>query len=429
MIRLLTGSVIVLSIVALCFLTGCGGGGGGDKAATGQIDGTVVKADDSATGLPDATVEARNATGDVLATATTDGTGHFLLDGVPAGDVVLFADTPNDAVYGSQQVPAVQLTAGQLLHVVIAIPHGTHGARIEGRVVRADNPTSGLGRATLEARSASGSIVSATADALGNFVLDGIPVGDVTLFADTPNEGDYGSQEVPGIHLAESDDVQVTVTILPLGTAAPTQLFLTPTQVTIDLLGQVQFLATVMSGGTNLDVTPSFLLTDPIGIVGSNGAFRATQVGSGQLVAVCGTARATADITVTPPRDPVVTSYFVSPLSLPSGGGNVTITVVANDGDGISYLGLAQVVAEVYQPPPDTSFVEVLMPQDTGTEGTFRNLLPYHVPANSNTIDGAGHQDPQSYPIRVRVRDGAGNVTFTDFLEVVVKGVDSPPGP
>ena len=300
-------------------------------------------------------------------------------------------------------------------------PPGGDTAQIQGTVVRADAPSSGIAGATVEVRSATGDLLaSANANGLGQFVLNNIPVGDVTLFADTPNEGDYGSQEVPGIHLDPSDVLQMVVTILRLGEPPPTRILLTPTQATIDIRGHVNFNGAVVAGGTALTATPTFILTGAVGEVDRTGYFTATQVGLGQLFAVCGSAQAAANIEVTPSRDPQVTTYLVAPLSLRASGGDVTITVAANDGDGI-----LQVVAEVYK--PDASQEDVPMPQDPGTDETYR--VTYGVPPNTNPIDGLGHQDVQRYPVRVRVQDNFGNTTFTVFVEVVVDGIDTPPPP
>jgi hypothetical protein len=300
-------------------------------------------------------------------------------------------------------------------------PGPVNTATIQGTVVRADIPTSGIGGATVEVRSATGQVLgSAVANGAGQFQLAGLPTGDVSLFADTPNEGTYDSQEVPDLHLDNNDVLQVVIAILRLGDPPPTRINLTPTQAIIDIRGHVNFNGAVVSDGVILNAVPTFILTGAIGAVDRTGYFTATQVGLGQLIAVSGGAQAAAGIEVTPARNPQVTTYLVAPLSLRASGGDVTITVTAHDGDGI-----LQVIAEVYK--PDTSQENVVMPQDPLTDETYR--VTYGVPPNSNPIDGLGHQDVQRYPIRVRVQDTFGNTTYTAFVEVAVDGIDTPPPP
>jgi len=314
-------------------------------------------------------------------------------------------------------------------------------ATVQGTVVAADSVTTGLAGATISALGmgaagvgpAQGAVLAqTTADANGNFVLPGIPVGDVSIVADTLNEGNYGSQRINGLHLNRNDIVNLTVTVLPVGAATPTIVYLSPTGATIDLRGKIRFHGSVATSSGSLDVTPTYYVTGGVGSVDRNGQFDATQAGTGKLWAVCGTARTAANITVTNPRPPQITSFFVSPKALTAAGGKVNVVCAANDGDGI-----AQVRLEVYK--PDTTITNVMMSLNEGTLETYE--LPevpdglgnvgrwLIIPANSNTPDALGHQESQRYSLRVIVSDNTGASTETDFVDVVVAGIDSPPPP
>ena len=314
-------------------------------------------------------------------------------------------------------------------------------ATVRGTVVPADNVAGGLGGATISALGLAPAgvgtaqntvLAQTTADTRGNFELANIPVGDVTIVADTVNEANYGSQSIPGLHLNRNDVVALTIAVLPVGSAAPTVVYLSPNQATIDLHGQVKFNGSVASSSGMLSVTPSFYLTGGIGAVDRNGRFTAGQAGTGKVWAVCGSAKTYADVEVTGPRAPQITSYFVSPQELTATGGKVSITVAANDGDGI-----AQVRVEVYK--PDSSIENVLMELDPRTNETYwlpevldalneagRWLI---VPANSNAPDALGHQESQRYDLRVIVTDNTGATSQTDFVTVIVNGIDTPPPP
>ena len=314
-------------------------------------------------------------------------------------------------------------------------------ATVRGTVVPADNVAGGLSGATVSALGVAAAAVGpaqttvlaqTTADSHGSFVLRNIPVGDVTIVADTLNEANYGSQSITGIHLNRNDDLALTITVLPVGMASPTVVYLSPNEATIDLHGQVKFNGSVASSSGMLNVTPSFFLTGAVGLVDKSGQFIATQTGTGQVYAVCGTASATAAIEVTAPRAPQITSFFISPQELTATGGKVSITVAANDGDGI-----AQARVEIYK--PGGSIENVLLELDPRTNETY--WLPEVVDglgetgrwliiaANSNTPDSLGHQESQRYSLRMIVTDNSGASSQTDFVDVVVAGIDTPPPP
>lgn len=102
-----------LTTLALCSaiaLIGCGGGGGGGGnpggggggagvcgsvagSTTPVICGTVV-VDGTSTGIAGATVSLRNAAGTTLSTTSTDGSGGYKFNTVPAGAVLFQVDPP-----------------------------------------------------------------------------------------------------------------------------------------------------------------------------------------------------------------------------------------------------------------------------------------------------------------------------------------------
>jgi hypothetical protein len=351
MIRLLSGSTIVLAIVAICLLAGCGGGGGvggGDKETVkhSTVEGSVVHADTVASGIAGAEVELRSRTGEVLAKGSTDGNGHYSVD--------------------------------------LYVPKADEYAPV-----------------------------------------------DVVIVADTPNESSYGSQQLPPITLHHGDTVSIIISVLRVDQSAPTSISLTPESVEVDARGLVQFTGTVMSGGTPLSVVPTYMVKSSVGSVDSNGFFQAvyTTVNlEGDLTAVCGEATATAHIRVVPQGNPRITSFFVDPVSVPGDGGDVAITVAANDGDGI-----LSVFATVYDLTDNTT-TTVPMPLADLTLGTYRGV--FSAPPNDNPHDGAGHQDPQRYSIQVTIHDysytagpPAVGETLSDFVDVVVAGLDAPPPP
>lgn len=292
---------------------------------------------------------------------------------------------------------------------------------LTGTVVRADNPALGISGATVSVRNAAGTeIASGTTSVNGAYTITKIPVGQYTVVVDTLSEADYGSQSLSGVRITKKTTTSLTITVLRSNSPTPTSISLSPSSVEVDVRGHVDFDAAVYGGGSLMDgVTPIFLLSTNIGTLDKNGNFTATTAGTGQVIAICGDMRATADIKVTNARAPQITTYLVAPLKLKASGGKVTITVAANDGDGI-----ASVVAHIYTPGGEDSQAVVLDPRTTDT---YR--LEYAIPANSNQPDSSGNQAAQRYSLQVVVTDTGGAQTLSDFVDVVVAGLDAPPPP
>lgn len=302
---------------------------------------------------------------------------------------------------------------------------------LSGRVVHADNVNVGIAGATVSVTDGTGNVLAGgVADSQGNFILLAVPVGRWTVLVETPNESVYDSQSVPGITIADRTRTTLTVTVLRTIDPLPTGITLSPASATVDLHGQVDFDAAVVSGATALAVTPIFLASSNIGVIDRNGVFTATQTGAGTVTAICGTMTATANVTVGASRPPQITSFLVAPLKLKASGGWVYVTVAANDGDGV-----ASVKAEIYA--PDGNVITRDLTFNTASTDTYQLIsqLPggahegYHIPANSNQPDANGFQAPQLYSIRAVATDNSGHSTSTDFVDVTVAGLDAPPPP
>lgn len=291
---------------------------------------------------------------------------------------------------------------------------------LTGRVLRADNVSLGLSSATVSVRAADGTEkASGTSGSNGSFSVTNVPVGQWQVVVETPNEPDYGSQTVPDIAITKGLKTSLTVTVLRATDPAPTAIYLSPTQAKVDLHGQVDFIGAVVSASGALTATPIYLVSSTIGTIDLNGKFTATATGKGQVTALCGDARVTAEVEVTAARPPEVTTFLVAPLKLKASGGTVTITIAANDGDGIK-----SVEAHIFTPGGE---VTLPVPLASGTADTYR--LTYLVPANGNAPDQLGNQAAQTYPIQVIVTDNTDVQTPSDWVDVTVEGLDAPPLP
>ena len=297
-------------------------------------------------------------------------------------------------------------------------PPGATGT-LAGRVVHADDVNIGIFAATVSVQAADGTeVAKGTTGGNGSFTVDEVPVGQWQVVVETLSEADYGSQTVPGIVISKKATTSLTVTVLRAIDATPTAIYLSPSQATVDVRGQVDFNGAVVSSSGLLNATPIYLVSSSIGTIDTNGNFIATAAGKGQIIAICGGVKATADIEVTDARAPEVTTFLVAPLKLKAAG-TVTITIAANDGDGIK-----SVEAHIYTPGGEDVQSVTLDPRTTDT---YR--LVYSVPANSNAPDALGNQAAQRYSIQVIVTDNTNVTTATGFADVTVAGLDAPPLP
>ncbi len=266
----------------------------------------------------------------------------------------------------------------------------------------------------------------AYADTLGEFIIRDIPVGDgaVELTADTISDPNYGSQTVAGIGVTKNDNPDnapsVTVAVLPIGLGQPQTITITPSQATIDLNGEVQFVAPVSGSGGLLHVQPTWYLTTNAGNIDRDGKFTALNVGTGIVVATSGNISAQANILVTASRPPDISTFLVDPANLNSSGGTVTITAGINDGD-----GLKSVQAQVVDPNnQQTDYAMALVAGTTPKDGTYRlNLTIDPNDVRENQDDATR---PLTYSIRVIAEDNAANTSASGFKDVVVAGIDEP---
>jgi hypothetical protein len=200
----------------------------------------------------------------------------------------------------------------------------------------------------------------------------------------------------------------------------PQTITITPSQATIDLNGEVQFVAPVSGGGGLLQVQPTWYLTTNAGNIDRDGKFTALNVGTGIVVATSGNISAQANILVTASRPPDISTFLVDPANLNSSGGTVTVTAAVNDGD-----GLKSVQAQVVNPNnQQTDYAMALVAGTTPKDGTYRlNLTIDPNDVRENQEDATR---PLTYSIRVIAEDNAANTSASGFKDVVVAGIDEP---
>jgi len=289
-------------------------------------------------------------------------------------------------------------------------------------VVQAEAVASGIANAEVAIISSGAAgigtaqVLSTRTDGQGNYTLTGVPEGLHTVLATRSTDAVYRAQTIPSVPVTPGVTTRLNVALLRQVQPEPSSVQLSPASAVVDLNGQAKF--TGAAGSTGL--TPTYLLIGEIGAISPNGLFTGTRAGTGQLKAYSGTASASANIEVTGPREPEVSSLL--PTELASGGGTLTITAAANDGDGIT-----SVVAEIYPPAEDVVTVSLSLTAGNAKDGTYRGA--FAVPANSNVPNSSGVQAPMTYSVRVIVTDGSGATITTGFSDVTVAGLRPPPAP
>lgn len=294
---------------------------------------------------------------------------------------------------------------------------------LSGRVVPANAVSAGIAGAevtivTSAAGVGTAQTLTALTDSQGNYTLSGVPVGPQTVMAARTSDTTFRSQTIPNVPISAGATTRLNIALLRLDQAEPTSVQLSPDSAVVDLNGQAKFSGAAGTSG----ITPTYLIVGDIGTVSPNGLFTGTRVGTGELRAYSGSATASADIEVTGPRAPGVTSLLLSPTEFASGGGTLTITAAANDGDGI-----ASVVAEVFPPASSAVRLDMALAAGNAKDGTYR--VTFNVPANSNVPNSSGVQAPMKYSVRVVATDGTGATTTTGFTDVTVAGLRPPPPP
>lgn len=308
-------------------------------------------------------------------------------------------------------------------------PVGT--AVLQGIVVAADDVAVGLARALV---SVAGTGRSVTADAAGAFEIQGLPPGQYTVEAQTPNQANYGTTRVTAT-FANGQTTTVNLAILPEGTPEPVDVLVDPPAVTIDLNGRVRFRSQVLSADKAVmeGIEPTWVVGGGVGLISPDGVFTAQQVGAGTVTAYVGNVQQQSSVQVTPPAPPQVTSFQVNPRSISAGGGDVYISAAINDGDGIR---IADVQIEILGPGNQQFLLPMTVPNPESAElcdgqpgcyarATFATT--FQAPPNDNRPTELGVQAPENYSARVLVTDRAGQNTASSFIDFVVQGIDQPP--
>ena len=153
-----------------------------------------------------------------------------------------------------------------------------------------------------------------------------------------------------------------------------------------------------------LNISPSWMVEGGIGTINTSGLFVASKKGTGKIIAVAGSDRGSADVTVTGPRPPSIWTVYVDPRELTATGGTVRFTVHAGDGDGIQF-----VKADIYNPDASVSSVDLTRTAGTERDGTWTATRAF--PRNTAPYNSLGQQPDQNYDVRFRVRDKSGATT------------------
>ncbi len=307
----------------------------------------------------------------------------------------------------------------------------TGTATLSGTVVAADDVQTKLGNAliTIEGTGRQG-----TSAANGTFTIANLPAGTWTVNVQTPQSAEYGSATAD-VPLAANQTTHVNFAVLPIGTATPTQILLDPTNVTIDLNGRVTY-HTQLVGPTQQalsNLVPTWVVSGGVGTITPQGVFTASTVGSGQVQAFAGDAMRAGTVVVVAPRPPQITSFHLTPRSLPATGGDVFISAAIADGDGVF---VNDVTVEIFAPGDNIIplAMQVTNPQTavpcTGLSNCWLDAsfgVTYRVPANDNQPSPDGVQAEENYSARLTVRDTSGMTSQSPFIDFTVQGIDAPP--
>ena len=158
-------------------------------ALGGSITGTVTAVDSRGAGIRGVEVTARTSSAALVASATTNSKGRYVLTGLPTGDYHLHFGTARVRKYAAQWLSNSSTVDGTRFAVVKAGAVSTgknatlrRGATISGRVTRSDAPTDGLGSVVVTAFDKFGFAVSTTTTTTdGRYTLHGIPPERFTL--------------------------------------------------------------------------------------------------------------------------------------------------------------------------------------------------------------------------------------------------------
>ncbi len=311
------------------------------------------------------------------------------------------------------------------------VPTPPSTATLTGRVIAADDTTRALGNA--EVTVAERKVVTGSG---GSFTIENLPAGDHVVDVRTPQSATHGTARVR-VPLEEGKTTHVNVAVLPLDVPAPEKIEIEPRRsVDVDLNGQIRFRATLLGprSATIERIAPTWVVTGSIGRIGPDGVFRAETVGTGDIIAYAGDARSAVTIEVVEPRPPRISSFQINPRRLPASGGEIYASASISDGDGfrladdvrleIMLAGEDPIRLEMDLANPDTA---VERPGIPGAYIEASVKTTWDVPPNTNRPDASGVQAPMTYTVSLWARDRAGLETRSDFVDVVVDGIDAPP--
>jgi hypothetical protein len=345
-------------------------------------------------------------------------------------------------------------------------------ANVEGRVVSASDPTTGVNGAIVEVPDRSATRQATTSGATGNFALSGVPVGVLELTIRMPVTGAYHTTTVR-VQTGAGATTRLTVALVPASLAQPNELFIAPRDTVMQTGVTREFNAEVRDAtGTEIPVQASWALIGDIlnpgevpanhidddgngvvddGTIDTLGQYTAIKASGaarhGQIFAASGDAQDAVNVTVNPPGPPIVSQFVISPTTLRPDGGTVLISAEVEDGDGIGdrgtpptliappippgsivppYNGVADILANI-QPRGSVTVTQVLVPLATGTNKLGYYETSYVIPPNSNPTLPDGTQPAQIYDVHLTAMDTVGGTTNSATLSATVEGVEAPP--
>ena len=193
------GEVVVLDIMQLGLGSLAGSvTSGGAPVAAGKVELT------SSTGLSSSVANLR-------ASATTDGSGGFMFDGVPVGSFTLKATLAN---LTGTAVGSIDRDGQEISDLEIALESS---GTVTGEVFRADAATIVPG-APVALEPARG-ILRTEADSVARYRIELVPVGDFTVTAEEPGGADAG---IVNGTLSEGEELTVNVVFNGTGTVSGT---------------------------------------------------------------------------------------------------------------------------------------------------------------------------------------------------------------
>lgn len=304
-------------------------------------------------------------------------------------------------------------------------------AALTGRVVAADNVAVTLANALITVVGANRSTSSA---ADGSFLLQNLPVGTWQVRVETPDSETYGTASAR-VTLNAQETAVVNFAVLPLAAPQPEQILLDPINTSVDVGGRVLYKVQIVGPNNRAldDIKPTWVVAGGVGSISPAGVFAAETVGAGQVIAYAGDASRVASVVVVAPRPPQISSFNVTPHTLPATGGDVFISCAVADGDGV----LARDVrVQIFAPDGNVINLDTAVTNPAtalGCQGVPNCYLDasfgvtFAVPPNDNQPSPDGVQAPENYSARIQVRDRTGMSSQSEFVDFTVQGIDQPP--